>query len=122
MRTENKQRLKQLRRWRTRKKVKGTSDRPRMSVHFSGQHIYVQFVDDASRVTLASMSTRSKVAGFAESKLGANIKSAEIIGAAAAAAARTKNIEKVVFDRSGAKFHGKVKALAEAARAAGLKF
>lgn len=93
-----------------------------MSVHFSGQHIYVQFVDDTSRVTLASMSTRSKSPGFPEGKLGANIKSAGIIGAAAAEAARSKNIEKVVFDRGGAKFHGKVKALAEAARAAGLKF
>ena len=93
-----------------------------MSVHFSGQHIYVQFVDDASRVTLASLSTRSKTAGFPEGKLGANIKTATIVGTAAAAAALSKNIESVVFDRGGAKFHGKVKALAEAARAAGLKF
>ncbi len=93
-----------------------------MSVHFSGQHIYVQFVDDASRVTLASMSTRTKSVGLSEGKLCANVKSAGIIGTAAAAAALSKNIEIVVFDRSGAQFHGKVKALAEAARAAGLKF
>jgi large subunit ribosomal protein L18 len=121
MKTQKKQQLRQLRVWRIRKKVIGTAERPRMSVRFTGIHIYVQFIDDAKRVTIASASTRSKtqVDRYA---LGANVKSAVIVGKAAAEAAKAKGISAVVFDRAGACFHGKVKALAEAAREAGLKF
>jgi large subunit ribosomal protein L18 len=91
-----------------------------MSVRFTGQHIYVQFIDDGNGVTLASASTRGKNAG--DGKASANKANAERIGAIAAEQARNKGIERVVFDRSGAKYHGKVKALADAARGAGLKF
>ena|ERR1051326_7937965 len=111
----------QLRRWRTRKKISGTRERPRMSVRFTGENIYVQFIDDSAGVTLASASTVAK--SVTERKdLSANVASAKKIGAIAAETARTKGIQKVVFDRSGAKYHGKVKALADAAREAGLKF
>lgn len=116
---QKKKKLLQLRKWRIRKKVSGTAERPRMSVKFTGQHIYVQFIDDVVGQTLAAASTRSK--GLAE-KLGANVKGATRIGALAAEAAKSKGIAEVVFDRNGAPFHGKVKALADAAREAGLKF
>ncbi len=121
MKTEKKQRLRQLRVWRIRKKVVGTAERPRMSVRFTGGHIYVQFIDDDKGVTLASASTRAK-AQSDRATLGANVKSAIIVGKAAAEAAKARGISAVVFDRSGASYHGKVKALADAARESGLKF
>ncbi|NJM56078.1 MAG: 50S ribosomal protein L18 [Verrucomicrobiae bacterium] len=121
MRVEKKQQLKQLRRWRIRKKIVGTKERPRMSVCFTGQHIYVQFVDDDSGVTLASASTRHK-ANPGDAKLKANVASAKTIGTLAAEAAKSKGIQSVVFDRGGMRYHGKVKQLAEAAREAGLQF
>ncbi|MEW6159306.1 MAG: 50S ribosomal protein L18 [Verrucomicrobiota bacterium] len=121
MRTEKKQRLGQLRHWRIRKKVIGTHERPRMSVRFTGRNIYVQFIDDGAGVTLASASTLAKSISDRD-KLAANVVSAKRIGAIAAEAALSKGIQQVVFDRSGARFHGKVKALADAAREAGLKF
>jgi len=92
-----------------------------MSVCFTNQNIYVQFIDDITGVTLASASTRSK-GKAAPKKAGANVESAKRIGALAAAAAKSKGINEIVFDRSGARYHGKVKALADAAREAGLKF
>jgi large subunit ribosomal protein L18 len=119
MRIEKKQKLRQLRRWRIRKKVQGTAERPRMAVRFSGRHIYVQFIDDAARKTLANATTLTK---DADGKLKANVASAQAVGKLAADAARSKGIEKVVFDRAGALYHGKVKALADAAREAGLQF
>jgi large subunit ribosomal protein L18 len=121
MQTQKKHRLKQLRQWRIRKKVIGTKDRPRMAVCFTGQHIYVQFIDDQAGLTLAAASTRGKGAA-ADAKLAANVKSAKTIGSTAARAAMDKGITAVVFDRGGALYHGKVKALADAAREAGLKF
>lgn len=113
--------LLQLRRWRTRKKVSGTPERPRMSVKFSNENIHVQFIDDVSRVTLAAVSTVSK-AVRAGGKVGANVVTAKRVGTLAGETAKAKGISKVVFDRSGARFHGKVKALADAAREAGLQF
>jgi large subunit ribosomal protein L18 len=121
MRTEKKQQLKQLRRWRIRKKVVGTKTRPRMAVCFSNENIHVQFIDDDAGVTLAAASTLSKNTPDRD-KLAANVSSAKIIGALAAKAAIEKGIQEVVFDRGGARYHGKVKALADAAREAGLKF
>ncbi|NBV24826.1 MAG: 50S ribosomal protein L18 [Proteobacteria bacterium] len=121
MKTEKKQQLRQLRIWRIRKKVAGTGERPRMSVRFTGEHIYVQFIDDAKGVTLATASTRAKGQPERET-LGANVKSAIVIGKAAAEAAKAKGITAVIFDRRGARYHGKVKALADAAREAGLQF
>jgi large subunit ribosomal protein L18 len=120
MRTEKKQKLAKLRHWRVRQKVSGTKDRPRMSVCFTNQNIHVQFIDDVARVTLAAASTTSKSTPDRE-KLAANVKGAKTIGALAARAALDKGIKQVVFDRGGACYHGKVKALAEAAREAGLK-
>lgn len=121
MRVEKKKHLLALRRWRIRKKVVGTKERPRMSVRFTNQNIYIQFVDDMAGVTLASTSTIAK--GLEDrDKLAANVKSAQRIGALAAEAAKQKGIQNVVFDRSGSRYHGKVKALAEAARQGGLKF
>lgn len=92
-----------------------------MSVCFSNQHIHVQFIDDTSGVTLAAASTRSK--GAANStRSSANVASAKLIGARAAEAAKNKGIKQVVFDRGAARYHGKVKALADAAREGGLQF
>src|ERR1044071_7284671 len=134
MRTQNKQRLAQLRHWRVRKKDSGTKDRPRMSVRFTNEHIYVQFIDDAAGATLAAVSTRSKSTPDRD-KLAANVASAQVVGKLAADAALGKGIKAVVFDRGAARYHwsagkgkegkpvyGKLAALAEAARAAGLKF
>ena len=121
MRTEKKQRLAQLRRWRVRQKVNGTKERPRMSVCFTNEHIYVQFIDDRAGATLAAASTRDKATPDRE-QLAANIKSAKTLGALAARTALDKGIKQVVFDRGGAQYHGKVKALADAAREAGLQF
>ena len=111
----------QLRRWRIRKKVTGSKARPRMSVKFTNENIYVQFIDDLSGVTIASASTVAKSVPDRQ-KLSANVLSAKRIGALAAEAAKSKGIKQIVFDRSGAKYHGKVKALADAAREAGLQF
>ena len=119
MTPQTKKRLKQLRRFRIRKKLAGTKERPRMVATFSNTHIYVQFIDDAAGATLASASTMHK---NAPDNLGANVKSAVLIGKAAAEAAKGKGIKAVVFDRAGTRYHGKIKALADAAREAGLQF
>jgi large subunit ribosomal protein L18 len=121
MRSDKKQRLARLRHFRIRQKVSGTRERPRMSVRFTNENIYVQFIDDAAGATLASASTLHKSAPE-RGTLAANAVSAKKIGAMAAEAAKTKGITSVVFDRSGARYHGKVKALADAAREGGLKF
>ena len=118
---KSKHQLAQLRHWRVRKKVSGTKDRPRMSVFFSNENIHVQFIDDKAGKTLAAASTLSKVTPDRE-KLAANVKSAKTIGTIAAKTALDKGIKQVVFDRGGARYHGKVKALADAAREAGLQF
>lgn len=121
MRIEKKQKLARLRTYRIRKKVVGTRERPRMSVRFSNQNIHVQFIDDSAGVTLASVSTLNK--GLTDrDKLAANVTSAKRIGSLAAETAKSKGIKAIVFDRSGARFHGKVKALADAAREGGLQF
>jgi large subunit ribosomal protein L18 len=119
MRTEKKQKLAQLRRWRIRKKVTGSKIRPRMAVCFTNENIHVQFIDDDAGVTLAAASTVSKVA---PKDAAANVAGAKTIGLLAAKQALDKGIKEVVFDRGGMRYHGKVKALADAAREAGLKF
>jgi large subunit ribosomal protein L18 len=121
MRPEQKAKLRQLRRWRIRKKVVGSRERPRMAVCFTNKNIYVQFIDDAARVTLAAASTVSKALADRD-KLAANVASAKRVGQLAAETAKSKGIDQVVFDRGGTRYHGKVKALADAAREAGLKF
>ena len=90
-----------------------------MSVCFTNKNIHVQFIDDVARVTLAAVSTVSKAA---PDKLAANVTSAKTVGTLAAKNALDKGIKQVVFDRGSARYHGKVKALADAAREAGLQF
>jgi large subunit ribosomal protein L18 len=121
MRTEQKHQLAVRRRWRIRQKVSGTNARPRMSVRFTNKNIHVQFIDDEAGRTLAAASTTSKATPDRD-KLAANAASAKTIGILAAQTAIAKGIKQVVFDRGGARFHGKVKALADAAREAGLQF
>ena len=102
---------------RIRKKIKGTSDRPRLTVYRSTNHIYAQVVDDVSGKTLVSASTVEK--DF-RSTPGGNVKAAELIGKAIAERAIGAGISNVVYDRGGFIYHGRVKALLDATRAAGL--
>jgi large subunit ribosomal protein L18 len=106
---------------RIRKKVVGTGSRPRLAIHFSGKHVYAQVIDDDDGKTLAAASTAEKSMRGKE-KIAANRASAEVVGKTIAERARAKKIESVVFDRGGFMYHGKVKALADAAREGGLKF
>lgn len=119
----NKQVIKDLRRSRRRtgirKRVQGTPDRPRLAVYRSLSHVYAQVIDDLAGVTLVSASTRDK--GVSLDSTG-NIDAAKVVGAAIAQKAKAKGISKVVFDRGGFLYHGRVKALAEAAREGGLDF
>ncbi len=106
---------------RIRKKISGTAERPRLAVYFSGKHIYAQVIDDDSGKTVVAATTTQK--GFSgKSKTAANRATAEVIGKTIAERALGKKIDKVVFDRGGFQYQGKVKALADAARAGGLKF
>jgi large subunit ribosomal protein L18 len=106
---------------RIRKKVAGTAQRPRLAVHFSGKHVYAQVIDDNSGRTLAAASTMERSL-LVKDKAAANKATAEQIGKAIAERSLAKKLERVVFDRGGFHYHGKVKALADAARASGLKF
>lgn len=119
----DKQRTKNVRRQRrivrTRRLVSGTTDRPRLAVYKSLNHIYVQVIDDLSGKTVASASTVEKDLGV--DKTG-NAVAAAKVGETIAARAKAKGVKAVVFDRRGFKFHGRVKALADAARKAGLDF
>jgi len=116
---------------RVKKKVRGTPERPRLNVFRSNKHIYAQVIDDVSAKTRAAASTKriipSKaiVAPKAGEKATAALKKTEAakkVGADIAKLALAKGVSKVVFDRSGCQYHGRIKALAEAAREAGLKF
>ena len=102
-------------------KTRGTSQRPRLCVTKSLKHIYAQIIDDASGHTLAAVSTLDEQVGAGLSST-ANTEAAAAVGEAVAKRALDKGIEQVVFDRAGWPYHGKVAALAEAAREAGLKF
>jgi large subunit ribosomal protein L18 len=95
--------------------------RPRLSVFRSSQHIYAQVIDDGKGVTLAAASTLEKDVRSG-AKSGANIEAAKAVGKRIAERAKEKGVERVVFDRGGYLFHGRVKALADAARESGLKF
>ena len=103
---------------RIRRKVAGTTERPRLAVHFSNQHVYVQLIDDTAGRTIVSASTMDK--SFESN--ASNIASAQKVGQLVAERAKEANVSAVVFDRGGHLYHGKVKALADAAREAGLKF
>jgi large subunit ribosomal protein L18 len=102
---------------RIRAKLAGTAERPRLSVYRSLNHIYAQVIDDQQGVTLASASTMAL-----KLKTGGNVAAAKEIGKAVAEAATAKGIKKVVFDRGGFLYHGRIKAVADAAREAGLEF
>ena len=103
---------------RLRQNVRGTAERPRMSICMTGKHIYVQFIDDVKGVTLAAAS--SVAPELKGTKV--TIAGAKKVGQLAAQVAKARSITTVVFDRGGKRYHGRVKALAEAAREAGLKF
>ena len=104
---------------RLRKKVQGTSERPRMSVFVSNKNMYIQFIDDLASQTLASASTKSEAV---DAKGKNNVATAKVLGQLAAKLAKEKGIEQVVFDRGGFAYRGRIKVLADAAREAGLKF
>jgi large subunit ribosomal protein L18 len=107
-------------RLRIRKKINGTADRPRLAVFRSNKQIYVQVVDDVNRITLLSASSKEKEIA---AKTGIKkTEQAQLVGKSLAAKCRDKGITSVIFDRSGYKYHGRVKSLADAAREGGLKF
>ena len=110
--------------FRIRKRMTGSAQKPRLSVFRSVSHIYVQVIDDMTGQTIASASTVDpQVKGkMATGAGGGNIKGAELIGATIAERLKDKGITKVVFDRNGFLYHGRVRAVAEAARTAGLEF
>ena len=106
--------------FRIRQKMQGTSERPRLNVYRSLNHIYVQVIDDLHGKTLVSAS--SAEGKKEDRRTGGNVASAKAIGKAIAERAKAKGVTKVVFDRGGYLYHGRVKALADAAREAGLQF
>lgn len=111
----------QLRHRRLRKKLAGTSDRPRLAIHFSERHITAQVIDDTESKTIASVHT-TEAELRADKNNRANVATAVKVGKLIAERVSSKNVKKVVFDRGGFKYHGKVKALADAAREGGLEF
>lgn len=118
---ENKNKNRQKRHLRVRKTVQGSAERPRLNIFRSLSHIYAQLIDDKTGTTLVSASSLDKdVRGSLE--YGGNIEAAKAVGAAVAKRALEKGLTKVVFDRGGYIYHGRVAALAEAAREAGLDF
>jgi large subunit ribosomal protein L18 len=120
MNTVSKANLLQKRRWRIRKKVTGTAARPRLCVRFTSKHVYAQAIDDEAGKTLVFLGSLDPE--LRKQKLKANIASAKALGGAFAGKAKAAGISAVVFDRSGAPYHGKVKTFADAAREGGLKF
>jgi large subunit ribosomal protein L18 len=117
--TSNKQVVRFKRKKRIRARVEGTSERPRLSVFRSNRHIYVQIVDDVKGHTVVSASSLEEEL---KDKVGGTIEGAKTLGNLVAKRAIAKNIAQVVFDRSGYLYHGRIKAVADAAREGGLKF
>jgi large subunit ribosomal protein L18 len=105
---------------RIRKKIKGTAESPRLAVYRSNKQIYVQVVDDLNRITIVSASSREKEVAAQTGIIKSE--QAKLVGKLLAEKCKEKGIESVVFDRSGYKYHGRVKSLADAAREGGLKF
>src|SRR5690606_17425571 len=112
----------QKRHLRIRKKIQGTAERPRLTVYKSLKHLYVQLLDDQAGRTIMSATTNTKANKAAGKKSFANVVSAQELGKQLAEKAKSSGVEQVVFDRSGYRYHGVVKAVADAAREAGLKF
>jgi large subunit ribosomal protein L18 len=109
---------------RIRKKLQGSDERPRLNIYRSLNHIYAQVIDDTKGITIVSASTASgkEAKGGKSKKTGGNVASAKAIGKLIAERAQQKGVKKVVFDRGGYLYHGRIKALADAAREAGLEF
>jgi large subunit ribosomal protein L18 len=107
---------------RVRKKVRGTTERPRLCVFRSAKHIYAQIIEDINGATLVSASTLQPGNLSLEGNYTGNVNAAKEVGKAVAKMALEKNIERVIFDRNGFLYHGRVQALAEGAREGGLKF
>jgi len=120
MNTIRKADLLQKRRWRIRKKVFGSAARPRLAVRFTSKHIYAQAIDDETGTTLVFLSSLD--ADLRKQKLTSNLAGAKALGVAYALKAKAAGLSSVVFDRSGALYHGKVKVFADAAREGGLAF
>jgi len=110
------------RKMRVRKRVSGTAERPRLSVFRSARHIYAQLIDDESSRTLASVSSLSQEFRSNAENRGGNCRGAAAVGELIAKIAQDKGINRVVFDRNGFLYHGRVRTLAEAAREKGLEF
>ena|SRR5688572_31275745 len=106
---------------RIRKKISGTPERPRLAVFRSQAHIYAQVIDDGTGKTVCSASSLDETLKK-DAKRGANVASAKAVGTLIATRAKEKGVEAVVFDRGGFQYHGRIKALADAAREGGLKF
>jgi large subunit ribosomal protein L18 len=107
---------------RVRKKIRGTLEKPRLSVFRSAKHIYAQIIDDSAGRTLAEASSLSGELGLKIGKKGSNKEGASVVGAAIADRSLKLGIKNVVFDRNGFLYHGRVKTLSEAARERGLEF
>ena len=118
--TIHKAQLLQKRKWRIRNKIAGTAARPRLSVKFSGKHIYAQAVNDDTATTVVFLSSVDPA--LRPQKIKANLAGAKTLGVAFAAKAKSAGLTQVVFDRNGRPYHGKVKTFADAARAGGLVF
>lgn len=120
MSTQYKAMLLQKRKWRIRKKITGSAERPRLSVKFSSKHIYAQAINDDAGTT--SVYVSSLAPDLRKQKMTSNLAGAKALGTAFAEKAKAVGITKVVFDRNGRPYHGKVKVFADAAREAGLVF
>jgi large subunit ribosomal protein L18 len=119
---QDKQSRLQRRKWSIRARVFGTAERPRLSVYRSDKHIYAQIIDDYAGRTLAAVASTASEARGTELKNGGNVAAAKAIGKAIAEKAKAAGITKVAFDRGGRNYHGRIKALADAAREGGLQF
>ncbi|MCI3926348.1 50S ribosomal protein L18 [Paenibacillus sp. TRM 82003] len=116
----DKNKTRKVRHFRVRKKIQGTTERPRLNVFRSSKHIYAQLIDDVKGVTIVSASTLDKEIG--EVGNGGNVEAAKKVGELVAKRAKDKGYANVVFDRGGYLYHGRIQALADAAREAGLEF
>lgn len=117
-----KQQRLERRKWSLRSRLSGSAERPRLSVFRSDKHIYAQVIDDLAGKTLVAVASTSAEVRGAELKNGGNIAAAKAIGKAIAERAKAAGITKVAFDRGGRQYHGRIKALADAAREGGLQF
>lgn len=123
MKIKTKEDIRRRIRVRIRKKISGTSEKPRLAVFRSESHIYAQIIDDDAGHTLCAASSLDKeIRGGSRSKRGSNVAVAKVVGNLIAGRAKEKGVTTVVFDRGGFQYHGRVKALADAAREGGLKF